>query len=79
MKRSNTARDMILAKGSSEGTSMSTRGKSSRLHERRKSLPMEEIHKDIQKMNIGIYASKTFSHRTRSNSSKTRYNNKHVM
>lgn len=71
MRRSNTAKDVTtLARGSSEATSFSVRrNNSSRLYERRKSLPTEELQDDIQKMNIT--RCKTSSHRNRSQSSKT--------
>lgn len=58
-----------LVKGGSEGTSFPARRNSSRLQERRKSLPVEELQNDIQKMYIE--RSKTSHHRSRSNSSKS--------
>ena len=75
MRRSSTERDvMTLVKGSSEAMSLPPRRNSSRLHERRKSLPVEELHDDIQKINLHIARNnnKTYSHH-RSNSSKTQY------
>ena len=75
MRRSSTARDVTtLVKGSSEATSLPPRRHSSRLQERRKSLPVEELHDDIQRINLNIARnkSKTCAHQ-RSNSSKTQY------
>ena len=79
MRRSSTARDVTtLVKGSSEATSLTARRYSSRLHERRKSLPTEDLHDDIQRLNIVRNKSKTYSHHSRSNSSKTQYMIKHT-
>lgn len=75
IRRSNTARDVTtLVKGSSEASSLPPRRHSSRLQERRKSLPIEELHDDIQRINLNIARNniKT-SERSRSNSSKTQH------
>ena len=71
MRRSSTERDMpMIVKGGSEGTSLPARrnSNSSRLQERRKSVPADDLQNGIQRMNIE--RSKTCSERTRSNSSK---------
>ena len=72
MRRSSTTeRDMpMIVKGGSEGTSLPARrnSNSSRLQERRKSVPVDDLQNGIQRMNIE--RSKTCSERTRSNSSK---------
>lgn len=68
MRRSSTERDVTtLVKGSSEATSLPSRRNSSRLNERRKSLPVEELQNGIRMMNTE--RSMTLPTRSRSNSS----------
>ena len=74
MRRSSTEKNVTaLVKGSDEVTSLPARANSTRLRERRKSLPTEELHEDIQGININFVRnrSKTISHRNKSNSSKS--------
>ena len=72
MRRSSTAKDVTtLVKGSSEATSLPAQGKGSRLDERRKSEPLDDLINDIQKINIGRSEIKTWGHRNRSYSRKT--------
>ena len=83
MRRSSTEKNVTtLVKGSSEATSLPTRANCTRLQERRKSLPTEELHEDIQRININFVKnrSKTISHRSKSNSSKSqKLMIKHIM
>jgi len=73
MRRSNTEKDVTaLVKGTSEGSSFSKRrfSFSSRLNERRKSLPVEQLQNDIQKLNFSREEKQLTIPRARAHSSK---------
>lgn len=73
MRRSNTEKDVTaLVKGTNEVSSMPQRRFSvaSRLNERRKSLPVEQLQDDIQKLNFSREEKMLTFPRPRASSSK---------